>query len=96
MPLGHTDHTAGQSHAASVVSMLAHCLRHLVSVAVLGLLLLSGALPSKYETLNQCCFIVGPTFKQLCIIVGHVSWQVAVCIAVLARQVKALRVKVYC
>ena len=39
----------------------------------------------------------GPTFKQLCIIVGHVSYTVlAGRYAVLARQVKVLRVKVYC
>ena len=33
--------------------------QHLVSVAVLGLLLMTDALPSKHETLTQCCFIVG-------------------------------------
>ena len=39
----------------------------------------------------------GPTLKNLCIIVGHVSYTVlAGRHAMLARQVKALRVKVYC
>ena len=72
-------HTAGQSQATSVVSMLAHRLRRWPNIAVLGLLLMTGALPSKHETLNQCCFNAGdggPTFKQLSIIVGHVSYTV--------------------
>ena len=49
-------HTAGQSHGASVVSgtRSTPLAQHLVSVAVLGLLLMPGALPSKHETLTQC------------------------------------------
>ena len=72
MPLRQIDlantHTAGQSHGANVASMLAQRLptlaQHLVSVAVLGLLLMPGAVPSKHETLTQYCFNVGPTSSQ--------------------------------
>ena len=48
-------HTAGQSHGASVVSgtRSTPLAQHLVSVAVLGLLLMPGALPSKHETCSQ-------------------------------------------
>ena len=38
--------------------------QHLVSVAILGLLLMPGALLSKHVTLTQCCFIVGQTSGQ--------------------------------
>ena len=38
--------------------------QYLVSVAVLGLLLMPGAVPSKHETLTQCCFNVGQTSEM--------------------------------
>ena len=54
--------------------------QHLVSVAVLGPILMTGALPSKHETLTQCCFNAGPTSETAGqhsnIIVGHVSYTV--------------------
>ena len=42
---------------------------------------MTGALPSKHETMTQCCLNEdvgdsGPTFKQHWIIVGHVSYTV--------------------
>ena len=70
MPLGQTDHTGKHAYrwtitcsqrcfnAGTPPTTLA---QHLVSVAVLGLLLMTGALPSKHETLTQCCFNAGPT-----------------------------------
>ena len=91
MPLGQTDHTGKHAYrwtitcsqrcfnAGTPPTTLA---QHLVSVAVLGLLLMTGALPSKHKTLNPCCFIVAPTSETAgqhsnnCIIVGHVSYTV--------------------
>ena len=68
MPLGQTElantHTAGQSHGASVVTMLAHRLRRWQTFGQscrIGPTIISGALPSKHDTLTQCCFIAGPT-----------------------------------
>ena len=92
LPLGQTDHT-GKHVYRWTITCSQRCFKagtppttlaqHLVSVAVLGLLLMTGALPSQHETLTQCCFNAGtdvgdggPTFKQLCIIVGHVSYTV--------------------
>ena len=51
-------HTCSQrcSNAGTRPTTLA---QKLVSVAVLGLLLMTGALPSKHEMLTQCCFNAG-------------------------------------
>ena len=84
MPLGRTDHT-GKHAFRWTITCSQRCFndgtpsttlaQHLVSVAVLGLLLMTGALPRKYETLTQCCFNVGPTSETAGrIIVGHVSY----------------------
>ena len=71
MPLGQTDYTAftGKHAYRRTITCSQRCFnagtpsttlaQHLVSVAVLGLLLMTGALPSKHETLNQCCFNAG-------------------------------------
>ena len=86
MPLGQTDHTGKHAYRWTITcrqrcfnagTQSTTLAKHLVSVAVLGLLLLTGALPSKHETLTQCCFNAGrrrrrrPTF-----IIGHVSYTV--------------------
>ena len=83
MPLGQTDHTAftGKHAYRWTIICSQRCYNAgtrstTASVAVLGLLLLTGALPSKHETLTQCCFNVGPAFKQHWIIVGHMSYTV--------------------
>ena len=88
MPLGQTDHTSftGKHAYRWTITCSQRCFnagtppttlaQHLISVAVLGLLLMTGALPSKHETLTQCCFNARPTFKQHWIIVGHVSYTV--------------------
>ena len=72
MPLGQTDHTAftGKHAYRWTITCSQRCFnagtpsttlaQHLVSVVVLGLLLMTGALPSEHETLTQCCFKAGP------------------------------------
>ena len=74
LPQGQTDHTRKYvyrwtitcsqrcSNTGTTSTTLA---QHLVSVAVLGLLLMTGALPSKHETLTQCCFIDRPTSETV-------------------------------
>ena len=77
MPLGQTDHTAftdkhayrwtitcsqRYTNAGTPSTTLA---QHLVSVAVLGLLLMTRALPGKHETLTQCCFNAGRRQRRL-------------------------------
>ena len=70
MPLEQTDHTGKHTYRWTITCSQ-RCFnagtprttlaQHLVSAAVLGLLLMTGALPSKHETLTQCCFNAGPT-----------------------------------
>ena len=59
-------YNTGQSHGASVVSMLAH--RPNDAGPTFGqrcrITIKPGALPSKHETLTRCCFNVGPTSGQ--------------------------------
>ena len=73
MPLGQTAHTSftGKHADRWTITCSQRCFnagtpsttlaQHLVRVAVLGLLLMTGALPSKHETLTQCCFNAGLT-----------------------------------
>ena len=76
MPLGQAAHTAftGKHAYRWTITCSQRCFKagtqsttlaqHLVSVAVLGLLLMTGAPPSKHEALTQCCFNAGPTSGQ--------------------------------
>ena len=71
--LGQTDHTGKHAYRRAIACRQ-RCFnagtpsttlaQHLVSVAVLGLLLMTGVLPSKHEMLTQCCFNAGPTSEM--------------------------------